>query len=246
MSEMNSLSAASVSGKDRVYLDELSKCPHRVLATAAALHYCKERKLNAPEWATRPAADLLCWFLTMQTGRGQGKPGPIARYRSDMITYARWSEVDEVKEQQARIASDITELRQLLAELFPTSPTFVQDRRNLEMRLEEKKQIQRWIGQSQQEAYFCAAALLADSPFAAGPQSMEDAYNKVQSDFEDPTQAKRYFSFHPTFMYQMGLADLSGPNCGVSPPWELPPYETRRKKGRPDQICRSKNVSREA
>src|SRR5215216_6393029 len=78
-------------------LEEMDE--HRELAGAAAVHFCLQHRIPAPEWAQRAGAELLMDFLRGENSGRRGRAaGYVARYREDQKDYDRWSAVVETRE----------------------------------------------------------------------------------------------------------------------------------------------------
>jgi hypothetical protein len=82
------------------------------LAPAAALFYCHKNKISAPDWVIEAASVGYCkalnGTLTKKLGRSSG---PVERYQQDMVDYARWEAISDVREKQRKFPEDVKELR---------------------------------------------------------------------------------------------------------------------------------------
>ena len=180
-------------------LECLRICWHRELAVAAAIHYCTEHEFPAPQWLIDEAGNVLFSLLShaKQGKRGRAS-GAVARYRQDMIDFARWEAVREVREQQVEIREQVEELRAISG--APKSM------------LQEREKMLNWVGHDWLRAYDCAAMILRGTDAAAGPDAMKASYLKVAQNNQDPSQALRYHVFDPVVVAKLGIRDVLKPN----------------------------------
>ncbi len=136
-----------------------------VIAIAAALHYCRRHRVNVPPWAVAAADELLCGLLRREKSNRRGRAcGAVARHRQDMIDYARWDQVKEVRRRQIEIAEQVQELRGL-ANVAPE-------------RLEERRKMLAWAGTTLNRAFECAAMILEGSEAYGGPMRSSAATSR--------------------------------------------------------------------
>ena len=82
------------------------------LVVPAALHYCIQHELTPPPWLLPTVTEMLCGLLKREKSTKRGRScGAVARYRQDMIDYARWDQVMVVREKQKEILEQVQELR---------------------------------------------------------------------------------------------------------------------------------------
>src|ERR1043165_2106140 len=173
-------------------LEGLRICWHRELAAVAAIHYCRTHRLPAPEWLIDGAGNLLFSLLrhAKQGKRGRAS-GAVARYRQDMIDYARWDTVREVREKQAEIREQVEKLRSIQG--VPRSL------------LEEREKMLFWIGHDWLRTYECAAMILRNTGSAGGPDAMKASYLRVKRNNKDPSQSLRYHLLNPVVIAKLGI-----------------------------------------
>jgi hypothetical protein len=200
----------SLAELDAERLECLRICWHRELAVAAAIHYCTTHRLPAPQWLIDEAGNVLFSLLrhVKQEKRGRAS-GAVARYRQDMIDYARWDAVREVREKQIEVRKQVDELRS-----NPSVPKAL---------LEEREKMLFWVGRHWLRAYECAAMVLRGTNAAAGPDAMKASYLRVTRNNQDPSQSLRYHLFDPIVMSRLGIRDVLKPTRSrrVRPLFEL-------------------------
>jgi hypothetical protein len=184
-------------------LECLRVCWHRELAAVAAIHYCTTNRLPAPQWLIDEAGNVLFSLLrhVKQAKRGRAS-GAVARYRQDMIDYARWDTVREVREKQVEICEQVEELRSI-----PSPPKSL---------LEEREKMLFWVGHDWLRAYECAAMILRNTDSAAGPDAMKASYLRVTRNSQDPSQSLRYHLFDPIVVSKLGIRDVLKPSCSTT------------------------------
>ena len=148
-------------------------------ALLSAIHYCRSDNLTAPQWLLDASYDLLVEAIRHVKF---GKPGrarsPFARFRQDMIHFARSDTVQEVREKQKEIREEVIELRK---------------RKNVPPSLlKEREKMLRWAGRDWGMAYRCASVLLRGTDSFAGPDAMKASYLKVRRLAKDPKQTMRF------------------------------------------------------
>jgi len=163
-----------------------------VVVVAAALDYCAKEKLAHPEWLARAAPDALCNTLCDSAPKKRGRASsPVARFRQDMIDYARWSAVMEVREQQVAIHEQVGELRSL---------------QNVQRDvLAEREKMLDWVGHTLQRAFECASMILDGTECFGSPDAMKKSYFAVRRNSRDPKQSMRYHSRDPRFLRKIGI-----------------------------------------
>jgi hypothetical protein len=163
-----------------------------VVAIAAALHYCRQHRLHVPPWAVAAADELLCDLLRRERSNRRGRAcGAVARHRQDMIDYARWDQVKDVRQRQIEIAEQVEELRGL-ANVAPE-------------RLEEREKMLAWAGSTLNRAFECAAMILEGSEAYGSPDAIKRSYFQVERNSHDPGQALRYHMLDAEFLRMLGL-----------------------------------------
>ena len=162
------------------------------IAVPAALHYCNEHRLNVPPWLLKAALDAHCALLRGDKPKKRGRAASlVARFRQDIIAYARWDAVCECREKQKEIRQQVNDLR--------ARPNVPQDL------LKEREKMLAWLGHDWLRAYECAAMLLKGSEAYAGPDAMKASYIRVVQLSRDPMQATRYHLLNPHLLRQLGL-----------------------------------------
>src|SRR5437588_2963272 len=106
MDESNDRSAI-----DRIHHRELEEMRnltvHRDLAVAAALDYCAEAGIAAPQWVVQGAATLLRELLLREKADGPGRAGNrVSRYRRDQWDVERWDAVEAIRRIRKRTKYD--------------------------------------------------------------------------------------------------------------------------------------------
>lgn len=162
------------------------------VAVPAALHYCVEHQLNAPSWLLPAATDMHCSLLKREKSNKRGRScGAVARYRQDMIDYARWDQIMVVREKQR----DILEQAQGLRKLANVPKSL----------LGEHEKMLAWVGRSLNRAFECAAMLLEGSEAYGSPEAMKRSYFQVRRNSRDPSQAPRYHLLNRPILHKLGL-----------------------------------------
>ena len=135
------------------------------VAVPAALHYCTEHQLSAPSWLLPAAMEMLCSLLKREKSPKRGRScGAVARYRQDMIDYARWDQIMLVREKQRDILREVEQLRRL---------------RNVPRRLmHEHEKLLEWVGRTLSRAFECAAMLLEGSEAYGSAEAMKRSYSR--------------------------------------------------------------------
>jgi hypothetical protein len=152
---------------------------HREIGVTAALWYCAANKVTVPGWAAEEAQLVLCNALRPRRARKRGRASdPVARYRQDMIDYARYEEVVTVREKQKEIPEQVEELRSL----GPQGQSL----------LAERLKMLAWVGHTWLRAYECASMILAHTDACGGPETMKASYLEVARNSRDPRQTLRY------------------------------------------------------
>lgn len=161
---------------------------HRALGVAAALHYCAKHDLTLPRWVLSAAPIVLGCALSKSLSNKRGRSGsPLARYRQDMVDYARWDAVCEVRSRQISLREELDELRACKAAPRPLT--------------EEHEKLLRWVGHTWLRAYECAAMILAQTIARGGPDAMKGSYIRVKGN-QHPL---RYHLFDRDFLRSLGL-----------------------------------------
>src|SRR4051794_40050665 len=78
----------------------------------AALDYCVEYNVHQPPWLSKAARDLLCDAIVKPKSTKRGRAsGYLARFRQDMIDFARWDTVNWVRNNQEEIRRQVDVMR---------------------------------------------------------------------------------------------------------------------------------------
>jgi hypothetical protein len=180
------------------------------VAVPAALNYCMENQLDAPPWLLAAATELLCDLLKREKSNKRGRScGFVARHRQDMIDYARWDLVVEVRRKQDELAEAVRELR----EMQPLPKTV----------LKEQEKLLSWAGSTLDRAFECASMLLRGSAARGGPEAIKRSYRHVQRNHRNPSERMRYHNLDPRFLSSFGLKHETEarPNGKLKPVHEL-------------------------
>jgi hypothetical protein len=174
------------------------------VAVPAALNYCTEHGLNTPPWLLVAATGMFSSLLKLQKSTKRGRScGVVARYRQDMIDYARWDQIMVVRERQLLIREQIEELRTISA-----VPCGV---------LEEHEKTLAWLGSTLNRAFECAAMLLRGTSAFGSPEALKRSYFKVRRNSCDPDQALRYRQLNPSILKMLGLGEVLSLGVGRKP-----------------------------
>jgi hypothetical protein len=85
-------------GEDLDHLERYRKMGHHTVATAAALYYCKTRRICPPEWLVEEAALFIVEMLKHEKAPAQGRnASQLARFRQECCDIERWTAVQEVR-----------------------------------------------------------------------------------------------------------------------------------------------------
>jgi len=164
------------------------------VAVPAALNYCAEHQLPAPAWLLEAATDLLCDLLKREKSNRRGRAaGFLARYQQDVIDYARWSEVDAVRQKQPEILEEVQHLR-----------TIKDVPRKL---LEEREKMLAWVGSSLSRAFECSSMLLQGSSAFGSPEAIKRSYFQVRRNSKNPRYRLRYHLLDRSIRRKLGLRD---------------------------------------
>jgi hypothetical protein len=164
------------------------------LAVPAALHYCVQNQLSPPPWLLPATTEMLCGLLKREkpTKRGRSR-GAVARYRQDMIDYARWDRVMVVRGKQQEILEQVQELRTL-----PKVPKGI---------LDEREKMLAWVGRTLNQAFECAAMLLEGSEAFGSAEAMKRSYFQVKRNNRNPDQALRYPQLSRHLLLKLGVKE---------------------------------------
>jgi hypothetical protein len=73
-------------GEDLDHLERYRKMGHHTVATAAALYYCKTRRICPPEWLVEEAALFIVEMLKHEKAPAQGRnASQLARFRQNVV-----------------------------------------------------------------------------------------------------------------------------------------------------------------
>jgi hypothetical protein len=160
------------------------------LAPAAALFYCRKNKIAAPDWVIEAASVGYCKALNTTLTKKLGRSsGPVERYQQDMVDYARWEAISDVREKQRRFPEDLKELRSR-----SNIPKFI---------LEEKRKMLKRVGKTWQSAFQYAATLVRGTPAFGGIAAMKASYYRVERNSK--SGKLRYHLLDPSFLEGIGM-----------------------------------------
>lgn len=164
-------------------------------AVPAALFYCVECRIAAPEWLLRAALILTCRTLRNEKTKKRGRAaGVVPRLRADMIDYARFDAIREVREKQKELAEEVREL---------------EGRKGVPKEMiDERCKLLAWVGKTWDDAYACAAMLLEGSESFAGVDAMKASYRRVLKNSRSPDRTFRYHLLDPQILEQLGIGDV--------------------------------------
>jgi hypothetical protein len=156
-------------------------------ALEAALHYCSKHSLTVPDWlrdlfvASSPAR------LAAHTAKRMGRSNSAAaRKQADMVHYARYDTVCEVREQQLLQQRSLDEWRST-----PNTPRQM---------IREKEQMVRFVGRSLERAFECASELLCGTPARGEFGTIKRSYNLVVRASKKPDEAMRFMILESDFL----------------------------------------------
>jgi hypothetical protein len=137
-------------------------------ALLSALVDCIRKDLPPPRWLLVQAYSRLIDATTNKpTGKRGRTANPFAQFRQDMIHFARWDVVQEVRDKQVEVAQQVKELRGLKSA-------------SAQAMLKEREQLKRWLGRSWLSAYHCASVLLKGTQAFGADDAMRASYKLVQ------------------------------------------------------------------
>jgi hypothetical protein len=165
---------------------------HPELAVTAALDYCAQHAIPAPQWLAIAATRLLCRLVGNRVPKKRGRAvSPAARYIQDMIDYERWDVVRETREKQVQVMEQVEELNGI-----PNAPrAMVQDRQRLH----------EWAGEDWLHAYECASMQLQTTIAHAGPEAVKKSYQTYQHKGRGRISSLQYYRFDPALLNQLGI-----------------------------------------
>jgi hypothetical protein len=162
------------------------------LGIPAAADYCAEHSLVAPAWLTNAAAEWLCSTLRNGALKKRDRAcGIMARYRQDMIDFARWDEVDVIREQQRAVRKKIKTLRKQ-----SKIPRHV---------LNEQEELLNQLGHTLDDAFAYASKRLEKTNARGRWDTMRRSYRRVEKAHKDPKNKMRYPVFSHRFLSKIGL-----------------------------------------
>ena len=182
---------SSIEDHHRERLESFRVMWHSEVGVFAAAFYCAAHKLALPDWLVPRLPVVLSALLTGPTGKRGRANNPIARYRQDLIDYARWDAVKEVRYKQTELLEEVNELKAMR-----TVPTAM---------LKERTKLLAWVGESLEQAYLCAAALLAGGRASGGYDAVRKSYRRVERNSRDPGQLLRYHLVDPQVLRELGI-----------------------------------------
>jgi len=137
---------------------------------------------------------MLCGLLKREKSTKRGRScGAVARYRQDMIDYARWDQVMVVREKQKEILKQVQELR--------TIPKVSKSM------LDEREKMLAWVGRTLNRAFECAAMLLEGSVAYGSAEAMKRSYFQVKRNNRNPDQALRYHQLSRHLLLKLGVKE---------------------------------------
>ena len=164
------------------------------LALLEAIRLCQSENCPAEEWMLDAMAGELARLFRGRTATGRGRTGnPIAKYKADQIHFARWSEVEDIREHQ----KERQEFLEQIAALEKTS--------------EEKAKLAkifRDAGQTWDDAYFNAHKSLKGTLYRGSPQAMKASYRIVKRAAGDAREHGRFLVLLPLTLREVGLEAL--------------------------------------
>lgn len=165
-------------------------------AVPAALFYCLECGVAAPQWLLRAALMLTCRTLRNEKTKTRGRAaGVVPRLRADMIDYARFDAIREVREKQRELAEEVREL---------------EGRKGVPKEMiDERRKLLEWAGKTWDDAYACAAMLLKGSQSFAGVDAMKASYMRVLKNSRGPDRTFRYHILDPSILHELGIGDVA-------------------------------------
>jgi len=146
--------------------------------------------ISAPDWVIEAASVGYCKVLngalTKKLGRSSG---PVERYQQDMVDYARWEAINDVREKQREFPEDLKELR-----ARPNVSKSI---------IEEKRKMLKRVGKTWQSAFQYAATLVRGTPAFGGIAAMKASYYRVERNSK--SGRLRYHLLDPGFLGSIGM-----------------------------------------
>jgi hypothetical protein len=172
-------------------LETMARGGNRI-ATSAALDYCHKHGLVLPSWFVGPAAQIAMGSLRKKKSGKLGRSAePLDRCRQDMIDFARYDAVCEVREKQKELSREIERFRHLAH----TSKSIIED----------KEKTLAWAGHTLERAFQCASMILAETSAFGGPDTIKASYSRVRKAMLAPELAYRYHQLDPRFLASLGI-----------------------------------------
>jgi hypothetical protein len=145
-----------------------------------------------PSWFVGPAAQITKESLRKEKTSKRGRSAqPLDRHRQDMVDFARYDAVCEVREKQNELPRELERLRQL-----PNVTANV---------IEGMEKMLAWAGQTWERAFQCASIMLTDTSAFGGSDAIKASYFKVKPAMLIPGQAHRYHILDPQFLASVGM-----------------------------------------
>lgn len=167
------------------------------VAVPAALHYCLEHRLPAPEWLCGAALTLLCDLLKREKSKKRGRStSAVARYRQDLVDFIRWNEAIVLREKQTRAHQTVNDYATIVD---PSCRLY-----------REEVQRAEWLGRSMETIFQCVSEVLEETEAFGSPESMKRSYHQVNRNHKDPVKVYRHLLLHPLFIQMLGLTDDLG------------------------------------
>jgi hypothetical protein len=190
---------------DRIHHRELeemrSLTVHRDLAVAAALDYCAEAGIAAPQWVVQGAATLLRELLLREKADGPGRAGNrVSRYRQDQWDLERWDAVEGIRRIRKRTKYD-TVLRRQYGQNTKNSREMYHNERTLE-----------WLSQG---TFECASRYLAGRDARVGADAIKASYRRCIERSGPGSFPDRYYLFDARFLAKLGFPDLNDRKSGT-------------------------------
>jgi hypothetical protein len=197
-------------GKDRSAIDRIhhreleelrSLTVHRDLAVAAALDYCAEAGIAAPQWVVQGAATLLRELLLREKADGPGRAGNrVSRYRRDQWDVERWDAVEAIRRIRKRTKYDAA-LRREYRETAKNSRQMYHHERTL-----------KWLSHG---TFECAARYLAGREARVAADGMKASYRRCIERSGSGSFPDRYYVFDARFLAKLGFPDFNDRKPGT-------------------------------
>jgi hypothetical protein len=167
------------------------------LALNEAVQYCLEWRVNPPRWVLEAVADRLASSALGKPPKKVGRAaGGLARDKMDMIHFARWDFVEDMKRARKEWMGELGELNKL-----PKSDQSAA----IIARIEHEV---RRIGATVDEVFRRASELLIGTSLAGSPEAIKSSFWRVERDFKHPVRRFRYYVFSHQTLRAVGLENV--------------------------------------